>query len=234
MTERKSPGKRRAKTPALFLVPLFDEKPSPAKLAVWTGRLHEKDFGAVDTARLHPLALLSSLELFEDRAERIRRKIASRDRDKLEAYYVRTLLSALLLRNSQRMLGEVLSVLTAKAEQQASHKERRKIVRILALHANMLFNQELPRRRGYRHGGGSTARQKRAEAQRRHDQWSQDFDKLAASGSDARHIAGTFAKKAWRHASCHTGRHQGSQGTNGTRAQQIERMQAGRTSVSAC
>lgn len=195
MTERKSPGKRRAKTPALFLYPLFDEKPSPAKLAVWTGRLHEKDFGAVDTARLRALASLPSVELFEDRAERIRRKIASWDRDKLEAYYVRTLLSALLLRNSQRMMGEMLPLLSAMAERQADHEELHETARTLALYANMLFNQELPRRRGYRHGGSSTARQKRTEAQRRHDQWLQDFDKLAASGSDARYIAGTLAKK---------------------------------------
>lgn len=195
MTERKSPGKRRAKTPALFLNPLFDEKPSPAKLAVWTGRLHEKDFGAMDTARLRALASLPSVELFEDRAERIRRKIASWDRNKLEAYYVRTLLSALLLRNSQRMLGEMLPVLSAMAEQQAGHKELRKTARLLALHANMLLNSELPRRRGYGRGGDNTATQKRMEAQRRHDQWLQNSDKLAASGSDTRYIAGTLAKK---------------------------------------
>lgn len=195
MTERKSPVKRRAKTPALFLNPLFDEKPSPAKLAVWTGRLHKKDFGVVDTARLRALASLPSRQLFEDRAERIRRKIASWDRDKLEAYYVRTLLSALLLRNSQRMLGEMLPVLNALAERQASHEKLRKNARMLTLYANVLFNLELPRRRGYRHGGGSTAEQKRAEAQHRHDQWLQNFDRLAASGSETRTIAGTLAKK---------------------------------------
>lgn len=133
MIERESPGKSRANTPALFLNPLFEEKPSSAKLAVWTGRLHEKDFGVADTARLCALASLSSRQLFEDRTERIRRKIASWDRDKLEAYYVGTLLSALLLRNSQRMMGEMLPLLSALAERQAGHDELHETARSLAL-----------------------------------------------------------------------------------------------------
>jgi hypothetical protein len=195
MTERKSPGKRRAKTPALFLNPLFDEKPSPAKLAVWTGHLHEKDFSTVDTARLRALTSLPSLKLFEDRAERIRRKIASWNRDKLEAYYVRTLLSALLLRNSQRMLGEMLPVLNALAERQEGHEELRKTARMLVLYANMLLKPELTNHHGHKRGGDTTAEQKRTEAQHRHDQWLLDFEKRAAGGSDARYIAGTLAKK---------------------------------------
>jgi C4-dicarboxylate-specific signal transduction histidine kinase len=198
MTERKSPGKRHHKTPALFRNPLFDEKPSSAKRAVWTGRVHKEGFeafDAVDVARLRALVSVPPVELLEDRAERIQRKTASWDRDKLEACYARTLLSALLLRNSQRMLAAMLPALNALAEQEVAYEELCKTARLLALYANMLLKRELPAHYRNKRGGDITARQKRTKAQRRHDQWLQDFDKLAASGRGTRNIAATLANR---------------------------------------
>lgn len=198
MTERKSPGKRRAKTPALFRNPLLDENPSSAKFAVWTGRLHEEGFGAfdaVDVARLRARLRMPALELLEDRAERIRRKIASWDRDKLETYYARTLLSALLLRNSQRTLGELLPVLSALTERQVSCEELRGTARMLALYANVLLKLELPRRRGYHKGGiDGTAERKRAAAEL-HDRWHAAYCQYVKAGRNPRNAASTLAPR---------------------------------------
>lgn len=194
MNDRKAPRTRRAKPPALFRNPLLDERPSPAKDAVWAGHLPEEPHDALADLRLRlPTAPPPSREQLEDRAKRIQHKIASWDREKLEAYYVRTLLSALLLQKSQRVLGEALPVLSAMAEQEAGHKELRQTARLLALYANMLFKPELRRRHGYIKGGTNTAEEKITEAQLRHDVWLAAYNKRIASGADPRYIAGTLA-----------------------------------------
>jgi hypothetical protein len=136
-----------------------------------------------------------SREQLEHRAKRIQRKIASWDREKLETYYVRNLLSALLLQRSQRALNQALPVLAAMAEQKTKYKELRKTARVIALYANMLFKPELARHQGYRKGGRKAARTKKTEAQRRHDQWLIAYKRLTASGTAPRYIAGKLAPK---------------------------------------
>lgn len=194
MSDRKASRTRRAKLSALFRNPLLDEHPSPAKDAVWTGHLPEEPRDALTDLRLWlPTAPTPSREQLEDRAKRIQHKIASWDREKLETYYVRTLLSALLLQKSQRLLGEALPVLSAMAKQQASHKELRETARLLVLYANTLFDKERKRRPGYSDGGTKTAKGKIAKAQLRHDEWLAIYNRLLASGTEPRYIAGTIA-----------------------------------------
>jgi hypothetical protein len=176
----------------------LDKNPSPAKDAVWTGRLHEEGVGAfdaVDVARLRARLRMPAPELLEDRAERIRRKIVSWDRDKLETYYVRTLLSTLLLRSSQRTLGEMLPVLNALTERQVSCEKLRKTARMLALYANMLLKPELLRRRGYQKGGIEGTAERKRDAAELHDRWHAAYCQYVKAGGNPRNAASTLAPR---------------------------------------
>ncbi len=195
MREKNASKSRRAKPPALLRTPLLDEHPSPAKMAVWTGHLPEEADDAVDVSHIRPLAAMPSREQLEDRARRIQRNIASWDREKLEADYTRTLLSALLLRKSQRILGALLPVLTTMAEQRASYQELRETARIVVQYANTLLKPELKRRHGYHKGGIEGTAERKHYAVELHDRWFAAYRKYVEEGREPRNAASTLAPR---------------------------------------
>lgn len=195
MSNKTTMGKRNPKRPALLRNPLLDENTSPAKFAVWTGHLKEGRPDGLSNAALTAVPRLPSYEQLEDRARRVERKIASWDRSKLEAYYVRTLLSAMLLRKSDRMLDVALPALNALAQQQASHKELHKTARMLAMYANMLLKPELARYRGYRKGGVKGSAERKHDAARQHERWHEAWRQYIDQGGSARSAASTLAPR---------------------------------------
>lgn len=195
MTEKKASKRRGAKVPALFLEPLPGDRSSPVKAAIWNGVLPREKHEEVDVSHIGPLASPPSLKQLEDRAGRIQHKIASWDREKLEIYYTRNLLSALLLRKSQRVLGAMLPILTAMAGHRASYQDLRKKARLAVLYANMLLQPELARRRGYSKGGVKGAAERRNDAAEQHDRWYVEQCKFVERGGNPRDAASVLAER---------------------------------------